>query len=135
MAHRHDIHSWRAWYAGGAKYDSSQHSWRELPEVGCVVVVVYLQTEWAPGKKYRRMHDCTDLVCVRQDIGFDHQVALSNWTGRVEFALRDAALLDYPETAWEDWKLGVAVETNAFLKMCADAVAAEDSPCPASSTK
>ena len=40
------IVGWRAWYAGGRVYDSTQMEWSELPEHGVLIVILYYKTRW-----------------------------------------------------------------------------------------
>lgn len=34
--------AWRAWFKGGARYDSRSSRWREIPDEGCLLFVVYM---------------------------------------------------------------------------------------------
>lgn len=38
---RYDIVGWRAWYAGGRKFDSGTTCWEDLPAEGVLIFVLY----------------------------------------------------------------------------------------------
>jgi len=47
---------WRAWYADGSKYDSKTTKWKDLPEDGVLVVVLYFDDKRPDGKLLRRIN-------------------------------------------------------------------------------
>ena len=48
------IVGWRAWYANGQVYDSVSSGWESLPDDGVLVIKLYFNTEYVPGKRYSR---------------------------------------------------------------------------------
>lgn len=123
-----NIRGWRAWYADNSRYNSRQHTWRDLPDLGCLCVVVYFDEEWAPGRHYRALMNGGECFCVNIDLGLFHQVGLDDWTGQVEYELRDQALVDFPDTTIEDWKMGIAVEDDRFQRAYRQSWDLEDPP-------
>ena len=51
---------WRAWYADGSKYDSATTEWKDLPDDGMLVNVLYFDENRPDGKPLRRINNGTD---------------------------------------------------------------------------
>lgn len=51
---------WRAWYADGSKYDSKTTKWKDLPDDGVLIIVLYLDGKRPDGKPLRRINSGVD---------------------------------------------------------------------------
>lgn len=51
---------WHAWYADGSKYDSKTTKWRDLPDDGVLVIVLYFNSKRPDGKHLRRINSGVD---------------------------------------------------------------------------
>lgn len=51
---------WRAWYADGSKYDSKTTNWRDLPDDGVLIIVLYFDDKRPDGKPLRRINSGVD---------------------------------------------------------------------------
>lgn len=51
---------WRAWYADGSKYDSETTEWRDLPDDGVLIIVLYFDDKRPDGKPLRRINSGVD---------------------------------------------------------------------------
>lgn len=51
---------WRVWYAEGKKYDSVSTKWKDLPDDGVLIIVLYFDGKRPDGKPLRRINSGVD---------------------------------------------------------------------------
>jgi len=51
---------WRVWYADGSKCDSAATKWKDLPDDGVLIIVLYFDEKRSDGKPLRRINSGVD---------------------------------------------------------------------------